>query len=146
MKLLLVLLLYPGLMPVCVRYVDDEGFLRGRQVFFNTHGRNMALDKFPFSVDGICPVGTQGPTTRVTVCLAISSPCHHDRTSNVWGDQVEQYFDRYPGSHRGRCTSECSTHPDDCLDSARAFGGIKDLYEWKKWLREMDCAKSMRSC
>ena len=136
-KVLLVLLLYPGLFTVCVRYVDAEGYLRGREITFNKHGRDMALDKLPFSVEGGCPVGQQGATTRVIVCLAKSSACHHDRTTNVYGDQVDQYFEHYPGSYRGKCTGECADHPDDCLDSARAFSGIEDLYQWKQWMREL---------
>ena len=124
-KLLLALLLYPGLFTVCVRYVDDEGYLRGREITFNQHGRDMALKKLPYSEDGICTEGLQGPTQRVVVCLAMSSRCHHDRTTNVWADQVEQYFDRYPGSYRGKCDSE---PPDECgKHIARVIEGS---YSW----------------
>ena len=132
-KLLLALLLYPGLFTVCVRYVDAEGFLRGRQVTFNQHGRDMAMDKLPYSLDGACPVGMQGPTQRVTVCLVASSPCHHDRTTNVWGDQVEKYFERYPGSYRGKCTGVETE--DSCLSKVPT--GINDWYQWHQWMREL---------
>ncbi len=144
MKFILALMLYPGLLPVCVRYVDDEGYLRGRQVTFNTNGRNMALDKLPLSLDGACPAGLQGLTQRVTVCLVASSKCHHDRTTNVWGDQIEWYFDRYPESHRGKCTSECSAHLDDC--GSKVSAGISDWYQWRRWMRELDCQRKINGC
>ena len=40
---------------------------------------------------------------RITVCLAKSSRCRNDRTTNVWSDQVELYFKWYPNSYVGKC-------------------------------------------
>ena len=101
--------------PICTRYVDSDGFLRGRDSLYNTAGAKRVLAAHPYSHRGTCKVGAQGPAARIDVCLAKSSPCRHDRTTNVWEDQWPWYQERYPGSHRGECQSECSTHEDDCL-------------------------------
>ena len=103
---------------VCARYVDTEGFLRGRTLVFNTKGAARALRILPYSFKGRCAVGAQGPTQRIIVCLARSSPCYHDRTTNVWGDQLEQYFEKYPGSYRGECVGDCASHEDTCREQS----------------------------
>lgn len=40
---------------------------------------------------------------RVDVCLVASGPEGEDMTTNIWNDQIEAYFKRYPGSYCGRC-------------------------------------------
>lgn len=122
---------------VCVRYVDDEGYLRGRTSLFNDRGLGKVLAIYHYSEPGACVPEAQGPTTRVTVCLVASSKCYHDRTTNIWGDQIEQYFERYPGSYRGKCTSECSLHEDDCLKTGQDWAGITDWQQWRRWMRNM---------
>lgn len=125
---------------VCVRYVDGEGFLRGRTALFNTRGARRAIG-IRYSHVGQCDPQSQGPTQRVTVCLARSSPCHHDRTTNIWADQIEQYFERYPGSYRGACSGDCAKHSDDCLTAARNFRGLTD---WNAWMQHMQQLERQR--
>jgi len=40
---------------------------------------------------------------RVDVCLVASGADAEDVTTNVWSDQIEQYFERWPGSYCGSC-------------------------------------------
>lgn len=130
---------------ICTRYVDSEGFLRGRDVLVNDEGA-ARLGQFRYSHRGTCEPDAQGPPQRVTVCLVASSPCHHDRTTNVWEDQVDAYFDRYPGSYRGKCEGSCSEHADDCLQAARAFKGFDDFLRWQQWMREIRCRRGPYAC
>lgn len=117
---------------VCVRYVGADGYLYGRDATFNTQGARAVLKRLRFSHRGACVSGVQGPSRRITVCLAASSRCSHDRTTNVWEDQWEQYRERYPWgihedsvdhSHKGACQSECSKQEDDCVSRLDRFGG-----------------------
>lgn len=43
--------------------------------------------------------------TRVPVCLVKSGPNSEDMSTNVWSDQVDEYFKQYPGSYCGTCGS-----------------------------------------
>jgi hypothetical protein len=106
---------------VCVRYVDGDGFLRGHSLMFNSSGARKALRSHEYAHSGACIEGLQGQPQRVSVCLAKSSRCAHDRTTGVWEHDVERYFERYPGSHKGPCTSECSKHKDDCVSKLSRF-------------------------
>ena len=129
---------------LCVRYVDREGYMRGRPALYNSEGASKVSRLFPFTQEGVCMDSNTGQPQRITVCLARSSPCHHDRTTNLYEDQIPQYFERYPGSYRGECTSDCSEHRDDCLDAGRAWKGIEDWDRWMKWMRGMDRARMRR--
>ena len=100
----------------CIRYVGEDGYLYGRTVTFaGAQAAAQTIKVFPYSHYGACVDGEQAQNERVDVCLVASSPCAHDRTTNVWFDQKEAYFKRYPGSYEGKCTSECSKHKDDCI-------------------------------
>ena len=43
---------------------------------------------------------------RVDVCLVASGPDAEDVSTNIWSDQIEAYFRKYPGSYCGKCGSE----------------------------------------
>jgi hypothetical protein len=43
---------------------------------------------------------------RVDVCLVASGLNGEDMSTNIWSDQIDAYFKRYPGSYCGRCGSE----------------------------------------
>lgn len=43
---------------------------------------------------------------RVPMCLVGSGPNGEDMDSNVWSDMIDQYRERYPGSHCGTCAKE----------------------------------------
>lgn len=49
---------------------------------------------------------------RVDVCLVKSGPNGEDVSTNIWNDQIEMYFKRYPGSHCGTCTKEVACPKD----------------------------------
>lgn len=109
---------------ICVRTVDDLGFLRGRTAQYNDRGAGMALRgsaRTRFSHRGECVDGAQGRAQRITVCLVASSACANDRTTNVWSDQKDWYFKKYPGSYEGRCTEE---KVDECTRTLGVFQGI----------------------
>jgi hypothetical protein len=125
----------PHLQPVCIRWEASDGFLYGRDATFASHMVDKATSDFPHSHLSPCVDTAQGPTYRVEVCLANSSPCAHDRTTEVWPDQVEYYLEKYPGSHRGPCTSECSKHEDTCLDGDHR--GPENWRQWMMWMREV---------
>ncbi len=108
-----------ALLTVCVRYVDTLGFLRGRTATFNRSGAARARSAHRFSHLGECVDGKQGPPQRVKVCLVGSSRCMHDRTTQVWADEIERYFKRYPGSYRGKCREK--EVADTCVQSAMGF-------------------------
>ena len=127
---------------MCVRYVDAEGYLRGRTAHYNNRGADMVRDQFMYATEGHCIEKQQGPTRRVAVCLVASSSCAHDRDTNVWADEVEAYFKRYPESYRGKCKGDCAKHADDCLDER--FHGPKDFYLWRMWMREMERGRRRR--
>ena len=130
---------------VCVRYVDGEGFLRGRTALFNIRGAQRVLRAAIYTHRGECVEGAQGPPNRVIVCLVRSSKCYHDRTTNVWADQAPRYFARYKDSYYGPCDrrhaeadeAACWEHEDDCLDAARNWKGLEDWQRWMQWMREM---------
>lgn len=123
----------PTLEPVCIQWQAEDGFLYQRQATFSSHKVEGVLSQWKHSHMGSCDPNQGGPAYRVKVCLANSSPCAHDRTTEVWPDQVDYYLEKYPGSHRGPCTSECSKHQDDCMQ----HGGISNWRQWMQWMREM---------
>lgn len=43
---------------------------------------------------------------RVDVCLVASGPNGEDMDTNIWNDQIERYFEKYPGSYCGKCGAE----------------------------------------
>ena len=43
---------------------------------------------------------------RIDVCLVASGPSAEDMSTNIWSDQVERYFEKYPGSYCGKCGAE----------------------------------------
>ena len=43
---------------------------------------------------------------KIDVCLVASGPEAEDMTTNLWDDQIDVYFKKYPGSYCGRCQSE----------------------------------------
>ena len=47
---------------------------------------------------------------KVKVCLVASGPEAEDMTTEIWSDQIERYFERYPGSYCGICGEE----PREC--------------------------------
>lgn len=130
----------PMLAVVCLRIVEG-GYLYGRTATWASHRVPDFKGPLRYSHRGACVVGLQGPMQRVVVCLRRSSPCLHDRTTGVWPDQVDYYFDRYPGSHRGKCTSECAKHEDDCVARLNDFRGPED---WVGWMQHMDQLRRQR--
>lgn len=59
--------------------------------------------------------GTKDPIKepfRVKVCLVASGPNGEDVTTEVWDDQLDRYFEKYPGSYCGPCDSPraCPKH------------------------------------
>lgn len=119
-------LLLAGMVTLCVRTVDDEGYLRGRTAMFNTHGASMALSRLPYTHRGACIPGRQGKSLHAQVCLAKSSLCSHDRIITIWADQAEWY--------RKKCSPACLNHADACLDYAK---GLQNFRRWMQWLAEM---------
>lgn len=101
------------LVNICVRTVDEEDSLRGRQATYNRRGARLLLRDSPFSFRGICVAEAQGVQRRVKVCLVASSKCYHDRTTGIWPDEIKKYFERYPGSYKGAC-KEGTEHEDTC--------------------------------
>lgn len=99
---------------ICVRYVDEAGYLRGRTATFNDEGARKVLRRHRFSHEGVCDANAQGPALRAQVCLPRSSRCGHDRTAEIWGDQFV-YYERSRGATAGACTTECSQHRDECF-------------------------------
>ena len=43
---------------------------------------------------------------RLDVCLVASGPEGEDMDTNIWSDQIEVYFKKYPGSYCGKCGAE----------------------------------------
>lgn len=125
---------------ICLRHVDEQGFLRGRDAQFNTagYGRILREERYRFSHDGRCVPSAQGPSKRIVVCLVKSSRCFHDRTSNVWEDQWPYYKERYPGSHKGKCKTE---KPDTCMQELSDMRGPDD---WIGWMQHMQDVKRQR--
>ncbi len=95
---------------VCVRYVDDAGYLRGRTLHFNTQGARDAL-RDDFSHAGPCVDGVQGEPELTEVCFTGVSLCGHDRTLELFEDVARRYV------ARGRATpGRCQVYvEDDCL-------------------------------
>lgn len=57
-------------------------------------------------------IGNEDPLKepyRVDVCLVKSGPNGEDVTTNLWNDQIERYFEKYPDSYCGTCPE-----PQDC--------------------------------
>lgn len=40
---------------------------------------------------------------RVDVCLVASGPSGEDMSTNIWSDQIDRYFKKYPDSYCGKC-------------------------------------------
>lgn len=134
----------PSLDPICIRWEAEDGYLYQRDATFATHKAQDMLSTWPHSHPGQCEAGTAGQHYKVTVCLVASSPCAHDRTTEVWPDEADKYIARYPGSYKGPCEGECHTHKDECLSSQHR--GPKDWRQWKAWMREMNCSTPGRVC
>ncbi len=107
------------LVKVCSRYVDDDGYLRGREAEFNRAGARLLLRNSPFSLRGLCPPNAQGEPRRVKVCLVQSSKCFNDRTTTIWEERKEWWFKKYPNSYAGTCKS--GTEEKDTCGTSHLF-------------------------
>lgn len=50
---------------------------------------------------------------RINACLVASGPEAEDMTTELWSDQVEVYFKKYPGSYCGKCGQEVKCPKED---------------------------------
>lgn len=131
----------PNLQTICIQWEAQDGYLYQRQAMFASHKAAEVLDTWKHSHQGACNIEAAGQGYKVPVCLVASSPCAHDRTTHLWADEVDKYLERYPGSHRGACTSECSRHKDDCLERLDQFHRPSDIRQWLQWMREMQLTR-----
>lgn len=143
---------------VCVRYVDSEGYLRGRLARFNDAGAKANAKRNPFSYEGFCfadshgnelhwnavfaPDGeAHGPARETLVC--VTGPCGRRVNLSVWEDEVDAWVEA--GGTVGACRNVNVEYAGDCVVRLQNYSGPKDFRQWQQWMREL-CRSKPGGC